>query len=267
MGSESHYDADPAVYGDRNVASRLCLHYANGMTRQALLALILVPGMAHAVICKTVDSEGVVSYADVPAAECRQPVKLPASSTYQPRQLPDSVRPTHGTTKAAGKEKFRGYRSIEILQPESNGTVRNNEGKVQVVLGFEPEFQAGHRIKLFLDGGAVPGEFDGTSIQLSGVNRGTHNLRAVISDAEGKRLGDSPTIRFTLRQPGLFDNALPDKNPPKPENPIEPGPDDPKPENPIAPVPTPLPSNPGNGGIPSTPGQTNPAFKPNYGAK
>ena len=266
MGSESHNDSYPALCGGPNVASRLCLHYANGMSMRALLVLIFVPGMAHAVICKTVDADGVVSYTDVPAAECRQPVKLPANSTYQPRQLPDSVRPDQVTGKMTAKEKFRGYRTIEIVQPESNGTVRSNEGKVQVVLGFEPEFQAGHRIKLFIDGGAVPGEYNGTAIQLSGVNRGTHNLRAVISDAKGKRLGDSPTVRFTLRQPGLFDNALPDKNPPKPENPIEPGPDDPTPENPIAPIPIPLPANQGNGPIPATPGSTNPAFKHNYSA-
>ncbi|MGB5450982.1 MAG: hypothetical protein WBM58_08840 [Sedimenticolaceae bacterium] len=60
------------------------------MTKRALVALFLLPGLAHAVICKTVDSEGVVAYAEVPAAhrsKCpntRATRHGPSSSRVQP---------------------------------------------------------------------------------------------------------------------------------------------------------------------------------------
>ena len=188
------------------VASTVRLHYASSMIRLALIAFFLIPGMAHAVICKTVDADGVVGYTDVPARECKAPVKLPPNSTYEPRQLPASI-PGKEAVEAGDKVGFQGYQSMRIVQPEADGTVRSNEGKVPVTIALEPELHRGHRVAVFLDGKAVLGSFDGLAIELSGIERGTHSVRATVSDAKGKRLIESPTIQFTLRKPGLFDGA------------------------------------------------------------
>lgn len=238
------------------------------------VALAVTTTPAFAVICKTIDADGVVSYSEIPAAECPQAVKLPDYSRYEPRELPSSI----DASATATDLPFTGYSAINIVLPEQNGTVRNNQGQVQVNIEMEPELQPGHRIKLFLDGGAVQGEFDGPSIQLAGVNRGTHTLRAVVSDASGQRLGDSPSVRFTLRQTTIFDRERTrppsiQPVPPIPENPIEPTPEnpiEPVPENPIEPAPeSPADANgpnfsPPSGGIPATPGRTNPAFAPKF---
>ena len=199
---------------------------------------MLFPAVTHAVICKSVDADGVVSYTDVPAGECQQVLKLPDYSRYAPRpiQRPSDASVQNPPEKPAS---FIGYQSIKIQQPEANGTVRSNEGIVPVSVALEPSLQPGHRIKLYLDGGAVSGEFDGSQIELNGVLRGTHNLRAVVSDANGRRLGDSPTVRFTLRKTTIYDRK--NAAPPLPGQPIEPVPEnpiEPAPVNPIAP-PTP----------------------------
>jgi len=238
------------------------------MIKTTLFAVLLAPGLAQAVVCKTVDADGVVSYADVPAAECPKAIKLPDYSRYAPREIPSSaVDESSAQGGTAESQPFTGYRSIRIVQPEANGTVRNNLGTVQVSIALDPVLQEGHRIKLYLDGGAVPGEFDVPSIEVSGVERGTHSLRAVVSNASGKRLGDSPSVRFTLRQTTRFDraktepNPSPDPQPDPPDNPFEPTqPSDPGPDQPSG---NPF-SPPAGGGIPSTPGATNPAFTPNY---
>ena len=240
------------------------LHYAIGMTRHALYMLFLLPGLAHAVICKTVDAEGVVSYTDVPVEECAEPVKLPDYSRYEPRPIPKtpnaSSRPQ--ATGDGSDAQFSGYRSIEIVQPEADGTVRSNDGIVPVSIALDPPLEEGHRIKLYIDGAAVRGEFDGTAIDLAGIERGTHSLRAVVSGAGGKRLGDSPTVRFTLRKTTIYDRERAEPSPIEPVNPIAP-----IPGQPIAPAPG-LPGGSGyrppSGGVSSTPGKTNPAFKPNY---
>ena len=124
------------------VATGSRLHYANGMTRQALLALILVPGMAHAVICKTVDSEGVVSYTNVPAVTCPDPVKLPKYSTFEALPVPASAtRSESEVEESADKARFERYESIKIIQPEAAGVVRSNEGNVSVSIALEPGLQ------------------------------------------------------------------------------------------------------------------------------
>ena len=110
------------------------LHYAIGMTRHALYMLFLLPGLAHAVICKTVDADGVVGYTDVPVSECADPVKLPDYSRYEPRPIPKTAT-TSPKSSGNGKSRdgqFSGYRSIEISQPEA--TVRcMDDGQVKLI--------------------------------------------------------------------------------------------------------------------------------------
>ena len=106
------------------------------MNRQALFVLILLPGMAQAVICRSVDANGVVSYTEVPAASCPEPVKLPKYSTFESRPVAAGVDDAEG--KADPEENvFKGYQSISILQPEADGVVRSNEGKVPVAIKLE----------------------------------------------------------------------------------------------------------------------------------
>jgi hypothetical protein len=176
------------------------------MNKKVLIALLLLPGMAQAVICKSVDAEGVVGYSDVPASECPKPVQLPPNSTYEPRQLPVS-RVDKKAVEEKAEKPFQRYDSIKIIQPEVDGTVRSNEGKVPVAIVLQPAFQQGHHVVLYLDGKAVPGQFDGLAIELSGVERGTHSIQAKITDAGGKTLIESPAVSFNLRQTGIYDGV------------------------------------------------------------
>lgn len=237
--------------------------------RFILFLLLLLPAIGHAVICKSIDADGVVSYADVPASECEQEVDLPDYSRYDPNDRgrrsgnwPEPL-PVRGNVVA-----FERYTSMLIVQPEQNGTVRSNEGTVPVVIALQPALQLGHTIELTLDGRKVQGSFDGVAIELNGVDRGTHTLRAAVRDASGQSLIQSDRVRFTLRKVGLFEQQQPE-----PEPPVEPPPGYPA---------SGTPPNYGNTGQPdyrppsgggssytpsggATPGRTNPAFSPSYG--
>lgn len=171
----------------------------------SLLALALAASPAHAVICKTIDADGVVSYSDIPAAECPQKVDLPDYSRYTPRPLPASIRDESPAETA--EAPFAGYREVAIVEPEQDGTVRDNEGKVMVSIALEPPLQDGHRVRVYIDGQPVPGSFDGTAIELRGVERGTHQLFAQVLDATGSSVARSDSVSFTMRQVGLFDGA------------------------------------------------------------
>lgn len=175
------------------------LGYSEQMIRRALIALFLLPGLAHAVICKTVDSEGVVAYAEVPANECRTPLKLPEYSRYAPRTVrqPSAADTAAATDREAG---FEGYGSIEIVKPVPGEEILSNEGKVPLALTLEPVLQPGHRISVFLDNVLIPGGFDGLAIELTGVDVGGHKVRATVMDDGGTRLIDSAAVKFVLRE-------------------------------------------------------------------
>jgi len=192
------------------------VHYASDMIKTILTAFFLLPGVALAVICKTVDADGVVSYSDVPSAECENRLKLPASSTYAPRPIEQPQQQRSGATGSV--IDFTRYESIRIEQPKQGGIVRSNEGRVTVVVGLQPALQPGHRVSLTVDGLAVGGSFDGLAIEVSGVERGTHTLRASVADANGRLLLSSSPVRFTLRKLGLTDSN-PDNQPPPPPKP------------------------------------------------
>lgn len=165
------------------------------MNRKLLFALLLLPGLAHAVVCKTVGEDGVVDFADVPAAECPQGSRIPDYSRPAP------VVEQAGSVDAgvsARQVKFTGYESIEFLSPEDGGTVRSNEGRVPVRVKLEPGLQQSHFVTAYLDGKATRGRYGSSEIILTGVDPGTHTLQARVSDSKGKTLIESETVSFTL---------------------------------------------------------------------
>jgi hypothetical protein len=232
--------------------------------------LLVVPSLAHAVICKTVQPDGTVSYADVPAAECQQPVDLPDYSRYAPRPI-QQQQWTRSSPTGGNLVRTERYTSMAIVKPGPGSTVRDNDGQVVVNIALQPGLQQNHKVMLYLDGAPVGSGFEGTNIELNGVRRGSHSLRAVVLDPSGQRLIEAPAVRFTLRQASLLEPArqpTEPPEPPKPGFPAEPG--DGPPFAPGSGSDYAPPQNGGGsfqtkpGGIPSTPGATNPAFKPSF---
>jgi hypothetical protein len=165
------------------------------MNMKLLCVILLLPGLAHAVICKTVGPDGVASFADVPAAECPQGSRIPDHSRPAPVvEQAGSV----DTGVSARQVKFAGYESIEILSPEADGAVRSNEGRVPVSVELKPVLQQSHFITAYLDGKAFSGRYGSSEITLTGVDPGTHKLQARVSDSGGKTLIESETMSFTL---------------------------------------------------------------------
>ena len=176
------------------------------MNRALTIGLFLLPGLVHAVICKTVDEEGVVAYSELPADECRMRVDLPEYSHYTPRPIPE--RDTTGESGAGAKQvHFSGYQELRVVKPEAADEIRNDAGKVLLVLALEPQLRPGHRIHVYLDDALILGSFDGMEIELSGVDAGSHTLRVVVLDGSGKRMITSAVVRFVFAESGQEESA------------------------------------------------------------
>jgi len=94
-----------------------------------------------------------------------------------------------------------GYESLEITSPRSEETIWNTGGKVTVAVSLRPVLQMGHQIRLFMDGqqlADLPPK--ASSVQLSEVYRGEHQLRAEVHDENGKVLTTSKPLTFFYQQ-------------------------------------------------------------------
>jgi hypothetical protein len=98
------------------------------------------------------------------------------------------------------------YTSLVITQPAAEETIHDNTGTLAVELALTPALQTeqGHRIKLLLDGTAMP--VAGTSsLTLAEIDRGAHTLQAAVEDQSGVILIMSEPVSFYMwRASALF---------------------------------------------------------------
>ncbi len=82
------------------------------------------------------------------------------------------------------------YRSLRIIEPERNQRIPR-PGDFSVIAESEPNLKSGHRVQLFLNGGArgIPNTEGRFSV--SGVTSGQHDLQVNIIDQGGGVLKSS----------------------------------------------------------------------------
>jgi hypothetical protein len=168
------------------------------MKRCWIFLLLLVPGMAFSAICKTVGSDGVASFINVPGTEC--PAGSMRMDYPEASSASEEIRAVE--TGVSGRQvAFSGYRSIEITRPEQDATVR--ERSIAVSIALQPPLQANHFVTVYLDGKAHRGRYGVSQVLVAGLERGVHKLRADVIDSSGKVLIASETVTFTVQLTAL----------------------------------------------------------------
>jgi hypothetical protein len=154
-------------------------------------------GLGSAAIYQTTDEHGNVVFSDEPSSGSK-PVDLPPLPTYSAPKY----RAPQPAQDASGKPEAKGYSSLHIQQPEPDATIRDNTGAVPVAVAIEPNLNhaAGHRLQFLLDGQPVGDPGTQTTTSLSNVDRGAHQLQAVVFDASGNELKRSDSVRFYLHR-------------------------------------------------------------------
>ncbi|MGH8561574.1 MAG: hypothetical protein ACRES4_06395, partial [Nevskiales bacterium] len=75
---------------------------------------------------------------------------------------------------------------------------------ISVAANVSPELQAGHRLIFLVDGLPFPAPPGQTSTELSGLERGTHNLQAVVVDGTNSVQAQSDAISVHMHQPSTL---------------------------------------------------------------
>jgi hypothetical protein len=165
-----------------------------------LIFFLAMPALAKDVY-KWTNEEGVVIYSETyrEGAE-RMHVSGDKSSPRSGTEAADEFQ-EEAVEGAVGDSD---YTKLEIVQPENEATVRNNEGTVTVGLVISPTLAEGDSIKIVVDGSELENDLKSAQFSLNNLNRGTHSLVVRVVDKDGNVQITSNSVNFHLRKASVI---------------------------------------------------------------
>jgi len=155
-----------------------------------LISVIFV-SFVQADVYKYTNKQGKTAYSDTPVVGAEK-VVVPPVMTYEAASIP-----TKETVVIGGKEESEEgaipYSYINVTSPAEQGTVRSNQGLVNVTYQLQPALKKGDRVELFLDG--VVQE----SFNIQGLVRGEHIVMVQVVNNAGEQQISSPEVTFYLQ--------------------------------------------------------------------
>jgi uncharacterized protein DUF4124 len=151
-------------------------------------------------VYKWVDENGVIHYSDQPHPNA-QKLELQGAQTYSSRAA--AVRAPDAADESTGASA-NPYKGCAIAQPLDQQNLPNAHS-VFIRVVADPVPRGEDRIFISMDGQALNGGLPtGLNFNVSEVDRGEHSLQAQIRDPENQILCQTPTITFSVTQPGLI---------------------------------------------------------------
>lgn len=167
-----------------------------------LIAVTLYPATLPAEIYTWTREDGTTVYSDVPHPDATE---LPEPQAQTFRSNEGEGRPQPPPAPGKPKPADDGYSAVTVTAPANDATIWSSQGKLTVSVSCTPALQADHRIAVSVDGQRVATEA-GTTVTLSGIERGAHTLTAAILDASGSVLRQSEAVRFHMKQHSILFN-------------------------------------------------------------
>jgi hypothetical protein len=194
------------------IASLMFHSYGEPMKRFPVL-LILLAASVHADVYKSVNKNGEIIYSDQPTPNSQR-IKLPELPTYKAPPVPG-----FSSTQATVPTVANPYKSVKILAPENDATIRDNQGIVRVQVALDPPLMAeeGDKIQFSLNGEPHGMPVATTSISFSNLDRGTYTLSTSVVNTEGVVLMSSAPVVFHLHRESLLNPNSPLNAKPKPK--------------------------------------------------
>jgi len=165
--------------------------------KKILLLLIILPLLCQAAVYKW-EENGVVHYSDKPASGAEK-IKMPELQTYEPPPIPAAKEQAPAVTKVEKKQP-ENYKSISLLTPVHDSTVRNTIGLVDVNVDLEPELFEGHKFVVLLDGKPAMKSHTSYFVTLENVDRGTHKLKVQVMDKNNNVVMTTKEVTFYMHR-------------------------------------------------------------------
>ncbi len=168
-------------------------------------------------IYRWVDKNGVVHYADQPGDANAELVVLAGPNSYESEPAEAGASPSSSSGGDGGGDEPLLYESLAIVQPQQEQVFFGADVTVAVEAELGGELRSDHELVFFVDGNRRPAS--GLGIELSGLDRGTHFLRATVLDHIGNPLIASQQISFHIRQASINSPQSPQGRPNPPPRP------------------------------------------------
>lgn len=170
------------------------------------LAFLFTPlaAVSEGQIYKVVNPDGSVTFTDQKPAPGAEPVKLkPLSVIETDIQVPETTAGTEVESEAVVKEPTarelqRMFRDFRITQPQNEETFWGTANQVTVSWGASKAIPEDMRVILYVNG-------EGQNVPVSGstvlsLDRGEHQVYAVLRDANNRRVVSTETVKFFVKQ-------------------------------------------------------------------
>ena len=166
--------------------------------RTALYVLLALagPALAGQTVYKWVDDKGVTHYSDQPVAGAEK-VELSGGASRAATPAPTYSPPAQPEVTTKGPV----YSRFVVESPQQDEAIINTGGVVRVSLASTPAIGTEHVVSLYLDGAPVS-DYSGTGMshEFTNVPRGSHTVKAVVSTQQGRKIQETPTVTFHVRQ-------------------------------------------------------------------
>ena len=141
-------------------------------------------------VYRSVDENGNVIFTDQPSPDAElieldelQTIDAPTRGDFEYTPPPEKPAPR--------------YSAVTIISPQHDLAIRDNAGNVTVNISTQPDLRSSDELVLYMDGKEIIlGK--STAKAFTALDRGTHQLRAVIRDINGRILQSSPSVAFHL---------------------------------------------------------------------
>jgi uncharacterized protein DUF4124 len=155
-----------------------------------LLLSFFVCCLGAETVYKTVDKEGHIIFTDKPSEDAEE-IKLQELQTIDNPNPGSAPKP-----RQPDKEEFS-YKTFLVSSPANGSGIRSNDGSVTISVSIEPALRTGHKITITMDGKEIG---SGSSVSLQNVDRGTHNITAIVVDSSGNNITSTSSSFSLLRK-------------------------------------------------------------------
>lgn len=170
------------------------------VTIVSLLALScgsIATSAKETVMYKKIDKDGNVVFTDKPIPGSK-PITVKTDVNVVSTPKPAYKAPTLSDSSEADDDvkKFK-YEVLAIDTPKNDEGIRANDGRINVIVAVTPNLRPNHSVQLKLDGNNVGQAQKIPYFNLTEVERGTHQLQAmIIDDDSGETVQSSDAISF-----------------------------------------------------------------------
>lgn len=162
-------------------------------------------GPLAAQIYKVVDEHGNITYTDQPPADGSAPMVLPEITIIEtdlasePVVAEDAASDEQGDDEEKSpRELRRMFSDFRVLSPGQGETYWGTGNTVVVSWGADVPYEPGMSVSVVVDGNAQDADPSG-NLPVT-LDRGEHQVYAVLRDQRGRRIVTTPTVTFFVQQ-------------------------------------------------------------------